>query len=292
MIALLPVAAGGEARGRGRRWRRWFRDGRIVVGGLIVAAIAGLALLAPYVVIRQPAIDLQEALQRPNPAHLFGTDQLGRDLLSRVMFAGQTSLFVGLVSVTGSLIIGIPFGLASGYAGGRTDLLVMRLVDILQAFPGLLLAIAVIAILGPGILNMMLAIGISASPLFARLLRASVLEVKNEEFVMAARAMGGTDLRIITKHVLPNSLAPLIAQSTLRLGSAILTSASLSFLGLGVQPPQPEWGAMMSEARQYFVSAPHVIVFPGLAIILCVLGFNLLGEALSDRIDPRLTGSH
>jgi len=264
----------------------------VAVGVLIVAGIASLAAMAPYLALRQPTqIDLQQTLERPGPAHPFGTDQLGRDLLSRVVFAGRTSLVVGVVSVATSLAIGVPLGLVSGYSGGRADLLAMRFVDVLQAFPGLLLAIAVIAILGPGILNMMLAIGVSASPLFARLLRASVLEVKGEEFVDAARATGGTDLRIMLRHVLPNALAPLIAQSTLRLGSAILTSASLSFLGLGVQPPQPEWGAMVSEARQYFVSAPHLIVFPGLAIILCVLGFNLLGEALSDRIDPRLANA-
>jgi peptide/nickel transport system permease protein len=271
-----------------RLW--WLRDARVVVGIVLVAGITCSAIFAPYVSIRQPMqIDLGRALQTPALTHPFGTDSLGRDLLSRVLFAGRTSLVVGLVSVATSLVLGIPLGLIAGYAGGRVDLLAMRFVDVLQAFPGLLLAIAVIAILGPGILNMMLAIGISASPLFARLLRASVLEVKSEEFVDAARAIGGTDLRIMGRHIFPNALGPLIAQSTLRLGSAILTSASLSFLGLGVQPPQPEWGAMVSEARQYFVSDPYLIAFPGLAILLSVLGFNLLGEALSDRIDPRLT---
>jgi len=286
------AAASAWSRSRHRRRPWWLRDTRVAVGVLIVAGIASLTAMAPYLALRQPTqIDLQQTLERPGPAHPFGTDQLGRDLLSRVVFAGRTSLVVGVVSVATSLAIGVPLGLVSGYSGGRADLLAMRFVDVLQAFPGLLLAIAVIAILGPGILNMMLAIGVSASPLFARLLRASVLEVKGEEFVDAARATGGTDLRIMLRHVLPNALAPLIAQSTLRLGSAILTSASLSFLGLGVQPPQPEWGAMVSEARQYFVSAPHLIVFPGLAIILCVLGFNLLGEALSDRIDPRLANA-
>ncbi len=286
------TAAPGWPGSHRRRRPWWLRDTRVAVGVLIVAGIASLAAVAPYLALRQPTqIDLQQTLERPGPAHPFGTDQLGRDLLSRVVFAGRTSLVVGVISVATSLAIGVPLGLVSGYSGGRADLLAMRFVDVLQAFPGLLLAIAVIAILGPGILNMMLAIGVSASPLFARLLRASVLEVKGEEFVDAARATGGTDFRIMLRHVLPNALAPLIAQSTLRLGSAILTSASLSFLGLGVQPPQPEWGAMVSEARQYFVSAPHLIVFPGLAIILCVLGFNLVGEALSDRIDPRLANA-
>ncbi|MEZ4667788.1 MAG: ABC transporter permease [Anaerolineae bacterium] len=220
--------------------------------------------------------------------HLMGLDLNARDLFSRLVFGAQTSLRVGIASVMFSIIIGSTLGLISGYAGSWTDNLIMRFMDVLLAFPSLLLAITIVTIKGPGIENALLAIAIVSIPVYARLIRASVLAVKEYEFVTAERALGASAIRIIFAQILPNTLTPLIVQGALGIGGAVLETASLSFLGLGAQPPLPEWGQMLSEGRNYVFTAPHLVFFPGLAIMLTVLGFNLLGDGLRDALDPRL----
>jgi peptide/nickel transport system permease protein len=217
-----------------------------------------------------------------------GQDQVGRDILTRVMYGGRLSLLVGFIAVGIAIVIGAPLGLVAGYVGGAMDLLLMRVVDLMMAFPGILLAILVVAVLGPGIQNVMLAVGVSGVPLYLRLMRASTLSVRQAEYVEAARVLGQTTPRILLSHIAPNCLAPLVVQATLRVGTAILTAASLSFLGLGVQPPTPEWGSMISEGRTYITTAPHMTIFPGMTIMLAVLGFNMLGDALNDALNPRL----
>jgi ABC-type dipeptide/oligopeptide/nickel transport system permease subunit len=265
--------------------------GRVeVVAGLVILGVLGTcALAAPVLAPYLPtAIDLAGAGAPPSARYWLGQDQVGRDILTRVIYGARLSLLVGLIAVGIGLGVGGPVGLAAGYAGGLADLLVMRLVDVMMAFPSILLAILVVAVLGPGLENAMIAVGIAAIPLFARLMRASVLGVKDIEYVVAARALGQSTAWIVARHVTPNCLAPLVVQATLRTGTAILTAASLSFLGLGVQPPTPEWGAMVSEGRTYITTAPHITIFPGLAIVITVLGFNVLGDALNDRLNPRL----
>ncbi|HEX6989270.1 MAG TPA: nickel transporter permease [Bacillota bacterium] len=275
--------------GRARSLRRLLRDVNAVVGGGLVLAFLIVALLAPWISPHDPVQnDLANSMRPPGGEHLLGTDNLGRDILSRIIHGARISMLVGLIAVGVALAIGIPVGLAAGYLGGRFDTIAMRCIDILLAFPDLLLAILIMSILGPNLGNAMIAVGIASVPIYARLLRSSVLSVREEEFVEAARAAGVGHLRIMFRHILPNCLSPLIVQSTLRIGSAILTAATLSFLGLGAQPPTPEWGAMVSGGRDFLVSAPHLSLFPGLAILLCVLGFNLFGDALNDYLNPRL----
>lgn len=219
--------------------------------------------------------------------HLLGTDEQGRDLLSRLIHGAWISLFIGLISVGIGVSVGVPVGAISGYLGGTFDIVVQRVVDIMLAFPGILLAIVLVATFGTGLTNVMIAVGIASIPVYARLVRGSVLAIKGNEFVEAARAMGRRQMPTLFRHVLPNVLAPIIVQSSLQMAIAILFAAGLGFLGLGARPPQPEWGLMLARGREYLAVAPHVATFPGLAIVMVVLGFNLVGDALRDALDPK-----
>ena len=259
------------------------------IGLIIIAILIITAIFAPYIAPYGPTDgELVNRVQAPSGQNLLGTDSQGRDILSRIIYGSRISIEIGLISVGIALVIGTILGAVSGYYGGIIDIVVMRFVDIMMAFPSVLLAIAIMAVLGPSLDNAMIAIGIVNIPTFARIVRSSVLSVKAVEFVEAARAVGASDFRIIFLHILPNCLAPIIVQSTMSIGSAILEAAGLSFLGLGAQPPAPEWGAMLADARQFIATAPWVALFPGLAIVFTVLGFNLLGDGLRDALDPRL----
>ena len=257
--------------------------GLVVLAVLIVAAVLG-ARIAPY---GFNAIDVPNRLQPPSPAHPFGTDDLGRDVFSRVLLGARTSLLVGFVAVGISLTAGTLLGLLAGFYGGRFDDLIMRGMDVLFAFPAMLMAIAVLAILGPGTINAMVAIGIVYTPIFARVTRGSVLTLREDVHVRAARSLGAGDARLLGVHILPNALAPIIVQTSVSLAFAILSEAALSFLGLGTQPPNPSWGRMLAEGRGFIQQAWWIAVFPGLAIFFTVLSFNVLGDALRDALDPR-----
>jgi len=248
-----------------------------------VALFAGV--LAPYSPIEQHAKD---RLQEPNPNYLLGTDEFGRDILSRLMHGATNSLRIALMSVTLACLLGATLGMTSGYIGGVFDNAMMRVMDLFFAFPAILLALTIVAALGPGAFNTILAISVVYTPIFARVARGPVLSLKNMEFVQAAQAIGTRHPRILLRHVLPNALAPIIVQITLALSWAMLTEAGLSFLGLGTIPPAPSWGSMLSESRKMMEIAPWMAVFPGLAIMLGVLGFNMLGDGLRDALDPRL----
>jgi peptide/nickel transport system permease protein len=257
--------------------------GLIVLALLLLTSVLGRAV-APY---EENAVDVLGRLQGPSWAHPFGTDELGRDVLSRVLVASRVSLLVGLVSVGIALTAGVVLGLVAGFYGRWVDDVVMRAMDVLFAFPAILLAIAILAVLGPGSTNVMIAIGVVYTPIFARITRASVLSVREEVYVRAARSLGVGDLRLLRLHVLPNVLAPIIVQTSLSLAFAILSEAALSFLGLGVQPPDPSWGRMLFEGRGFVEQAWWMGVFPGAAIFLTVLSFNVVGDALRDALDPR-----
>ena len=230
----------------------------------------------------------REALQPPGAQFVLGSDQFGRDVASRVLHGARVSLLVGVISVSIAVGLGAPIGLVSGYYGGRLDALIMRVIDVMLAFPGILLALAIVSVLSPGLGNVMIAVGLSAVPGYARLVRATVLSAREHLYVEAARALGGRDGAILVRDILPNVVAPLIVTATLGLGGAILSAAALSFLGLGSQPPQPEWGRMLSEGRDYLREAWWISTFPGLGILLTVLAMNLVGDGLRDVLDPRL----
>jgi peptide/nickel transport system permease protein len=259
-----------------------------VAGLAVVAFFAFVALAAPWLAPHDPLATSWSAVrQAPDAAYLFGADELGRDVLSRVIWGARASILAGVVSVTISLTLGVPLGMLSGYLGGWTDALISRVVDAMLACPFLILAIALAAFLGPSLTNAMIAIGVSATPVFIRLTRAQVLSAKTEEYVEAARALGNPHLRIALRHILPNIVAPLIVQATLAIAAAIIAEASLSFLGLGQQPPAPSWGSMLNTAKNYVDQAPWMAIWPGLSIFLLVLSFNLLGDGLRDALDPR-----
>jgi len=269
---------------------RQLRRSRLALPGLaivLVFIIGGVfaPLLAPYDPYKN---DLMNVLTPPSAEHWFGTDELGRDLFSRILFGARISLVEGLFSVALAMAIGVPIGIVSGYLGGRTDAVIMRVIDVLLAFPGVLLAIVIISILGPGLTNAIIAVAIYTVPIFARLARGSTLTVKDEPYVEAARAAGLSDLRILARHIFPNISATLFVMMTLRVAIAILTAASLSFLGLGAQAPLPEWGAMLANSRNAMLIAPHVALFPGLATILLVFGLNLFQDGLRQVLDPKL----
>ncbi|HEX9479143.1 MAG TPA: ABC transporter permease [Methylomirabilota bacterium] len=260
-----------------------------LVGFVILAALAAMALAAPWISARDPIRTApREALQAPGARFVFGSDQFGRDVASRVLHGARVSLLVGLISVSIAVGLGAPLGLVSGYYGGRLDALIMRVMDVMLAFPGILLALAIVSVLSPGLGNVMIAVGLSAVPGYARLVRATVLSAREHLYVEAARALGRRDGGILVRDILPNVVAPLIVTATLGLGGAILSAAALSFLGLGSQPPQPEWGRMLSEGRDYLREAWWISTFPGLGILLTVLAMNLVGDGLRDVLDPRL----
>ena len=259
-----------------------------VAGGLIVSTLLMVAVLAPVIAPYDPLEQhLYQRLQPPSWEHLMGTDDFGRDIFSRVVFGSRISVRIGLICISIALSAGVAMGVAAGYWGGLVDMAIMRLVDLMLAFPSILLAIAVVAVLGPGIDNVMVAVSIVLIPQFARLVRASVLTVREMAYVEAARALGTGDWRIIARSILPNCVAPLIIQTSLSLATAILDAAGLSFLGLGAQPPTPEWGAMLNSGRELLVKAPWVMTFPGLAIFAVALGFNLFGDGMREALDPR-----
>ena len=269
-------------------WQRLRKNRLSIVGSVLIGGFLLLAFAAPLIAPADPmAQALYNRLSPPTFEHPFGTDDFGRDILSRVIYGARISLRVGVFAVLIALILGTCIGVVAGYWGGWIDQILMRLMDLLLAFPSILLAIGIVAILGPGLENAMLAVGIVAMPQYARLVRASVLTVRETDYVMAARALGASDWRILCVAVLPNCLAPLIVQATLGLATAILDAAGLSFLGLGAQPPTPEWGAMLSQGRELIVRAPWVLTFPGGAIFFTVLAFNLVGDGLRDALDPK-----
>jgi peptide/nickel transport system permease protein len=269
-----------------RRNRLAVGGGAIILVFLIMAVFAGQ--ISPYDPLDQDWSSVQHA---PSGEHLLGTDELGRDSLSRIIHGSRISMTIGVVSVSIGLLFGVAVGLLAGYSGGILESLLMRAMDIMLAIPYVLLAIAIVAILGPGLWNTMIAIGIVTVPQFARVVRSSVIEIKTSSYVEAARAVGAGNARIMVRHILVNSLSPIIVQSTLTIASAILNAAALGFLGLGAQPPVPEWGAMLSDGRLLLLVSPWIVTFPGIAIMLSVLGFNLLGDGLRDALDPRLHGN-
>ncbi|MDQ7827409.1 MAG: ABC transporter permease [Armatimonadota bacterium] len=260
--------------------------GAVVVLGYVLAAVAA-PLLAPHPPLAQ---SLDHRLEPPQPGHPLGLDQLGRDIASRLLFGARLSLLVGLVVVALGGSLGTAVGVLAGFAGGRIDHVLMRITDVFFAFPPLILAMAIAAALGPSLVNAMVAIALVTWPVYARLSRAQTLVLRRQEFVEAARAVGASDLRVITRHLLPNTLSPLIVQASFNMGEAILIAAGLSFIGFGAQPPTPEWGVMISEGRDYITTQWWVPTFPGLAILFAVTGFNLVGDGLRDLLDPRLRG--
>jgi len=274
---------------RARTWKAFRRNRPAMAGMIILAALIIMAIAAPLLSSYDPAgQELGQALQTPSLSHPFGTDHLGRDILARILYGARISLFIGVMAVALGLAIGVPLGLISGYFGGWVDIIVQRIADVMLAFPAILLALSLAAVLGVGLQNVIIAVGISVVPIFMRLARGSVLSIREQTYVEAARALGGSDLRIIRSHVLPNSLAPLTVQATLSVGITILIAAGLGFLGLGVQPPTPEWGSMLGEGRQYVFNASYMATFPGLAIAVSVLAFNLVGDGLRDALDPHM----
>lgn len=274
-------------------WRRLGKNKAAVTGGVLIVFIIIMAFLGPWIIttftdFRPNQTDLVNKLQGPSAAHWFGTDSYGRDIFTRVIFGTKLTLYVGFFSVFIGGVIGVVFGIVSGYYGGRIDTIIMRLMDVLLAFPGILLALAIVAVLGGSLTNVIIAVGIFSVPAFARVVRGSTLSVRKLEYIDAVRALGASDFRIIFKHILPNIMSPIIVQASLRIATAILTGAGLAFLGLGAQPPAPEWGAMLNEGRQYMFEAGHVALFPGLMIVLVVLAFNIFGDGVRDALDPKM----
>lgn len=260
--------------------------GAVIILLFILTALAG-PTFAPHEPLKQNLIN---NYQNPSREHLLGTDSLGRDILSRIIYGARISLMISLISVSCSVLIGLLLGVISGYYGKWPETIIMRFMDLLLAFPGLLLALVIVAILGQGIVNTMIAISIFTIPYLTRIIRASVLSIKETEYIEACRAGGVPDYRIILYHIIPNSISPVIVQGTLNLGTAILTASGLSFLGLGVQPPHPEWGAMLSNSRDLIRATPVAAIAPGIAITLVVLSFSLMGDGLRDALDPKLKG--
>ena len=270
-------------------WRRLRRNKAALVGMTVVVLLVVVAILAPVLAPYDPnQTNMTQRLKGPSSAHPLGTDNFGRDMLSRVIYGSRISLYVGFVAVGIGAIFGGILGAICGYYGGRLDNFIMRCMDVLLAIPQIILAIAIVGALGTSLLNLMIAVGISQLPRYARVVRASALTVRGQEFVEAAKAVGASDARIIIENILPNCMAPIIVQSTLGVAQAILSAAALSFLGLGIQPPTAEWGSMLSSGRQFLRQAPYLTFFPGLAISIVVLALNIFGDGLRDSLDPKL----
>lgn len=270
-------------------WRRLKHNKAAITGLVVLLILIFVAVFADFIAPYGPDDqDLQATFQKPNRTHIMGTDNLGRDIFSRIIYGAQVSLQVGLLAVGIALIIGSILGSIAGFYGGVVDNIIMRFIDILLAIPPILLAISIVAALGTELKYVMIAVGIGSIPSYARIIRASVLSLRDQEFIEAARAVGANDFRLITKHIIPNSMAPLIVQATIGVAGAILAAAGLGFIGLGIQPPQPEWGAMLNNGRHYIRDYPHMTAFPGLAIMITIFALNLLGDGLRDALDPRL----
>ncbi|TCR66467.1 ABC transporter permease subunit [Bosea sp. BK604] len=270
-------------------WRRFRRRHTALLAAAVIVLIVLAAVFAPYIAPYDPAAaDYDALLQGPTLAHLAGTDSYGRDIFSRILWGGRVSLAVGLISALAGGFVGTMMGLVSGWSGGWVDAVLMRLCDVLFAFPGLLLAIAVVALLGPGVGNVIWAVAVFSVPVFARLVRGSTLVLKQAQYVQAARSIGVSRFKLILYHILPGALPAVIVYMSLRIGSAILVGAALSFIGLGAQPPSSEWGAMLADGRSYLGVADHLTLFPGLAIFVVVLSFNVLGDGLRDALNQKL----
>ncbi len=297
-----------EAEGPWRRaWRQFLRQRSAIIGMIMIGVLAFTAIFAPLIAPHDPIgvlLGKEEGIKKRSgpcihmlgcpaeqPQHIMGVDGNFRDLFSRIIYGARLSLLIGFVTVAISLTIGTFLGALAGFIGGWFDNVVMRILDVVLAFPFLLLAIAIVSVLGPGLMNAMLGIAIVSVPAYARVIRASVLSAREEDYVLAARTVGASPAKILFGHIMPNAISPLIVQATLGIGTAILEVAALSFMGLGAQPPTPEWGSMLSAERNQVFTAPHLVFFPGLAIMLTVLGFNLIGDGLRDALDPRLKRS-
>lgn len=272
--------------------RRLWRSKNVVLGAGILLVILTLTTVAPMISPYDPVeVNPRARLQPPSLEHPFGTDDFGRDVFTRVLYGGRVSLLVGLISISIACTLGTALGIIAGYYGGITDIVIMRLMDMMLAFPGILLALAIVAILGKSLPNVMIAVGISTIPVFTRIVRGSTLSTREMDYITAARALGSSSNRIMWRHVLPNVITPVIVVATNGIAGAIIAGAALSFLGLGAQPPTPEWGIMLSEGRVYLRAATWITTFPGLAIMVTVLAINLLGDGLRDVLDPRLKKS-
>ena len=266
------------------------RKNKVAMAGLIVmAAECLLALLSPWIIpYDYTAMDMANCLKGPTAAHLFGCDDMGRDIFSRVLYGGRFSISIGIIAVSISTVFGIMIGSVAGYFGGQVDNVIMRFLDIIQAIPGMLLMIVISAVLGPGFINTVIALSVGSIPGMARMLRAQMMKERDNEYIEAAQSINCGRVRIIVNHLIPNCISPLIVQATMGVAQTITMAAGLSFIGLGVQPPTPEWGAMLSGSRQFMRQAPHLVIFPGLAIAVTVLALNLLGDGLRDALDPKL----
>jgi peptide/nickel transport system permease protein len=284
-----PVPTTHGARRTYRAWRRFARNRAALIGLAILVLFVMIGLAAPLATTYNPeATRIEDKLLAPSPAHLLGTDHLGRDILARLAYGARYSLLIGFAAVALGLAVGLPLGAVSGFYGGWLDLVIQRVIDVLVSFPGFLLALSLVAVLGVGIDNVIIAVGLGVVPAFVRLVRASALSIRGRDYVVASQVAGARGPSIIWRHVLPNAMPPVIVQATLGLGSTLLTAAGLGFLGLGVQQPTPEWGSMLGEGRTYIFSNPNLATFPGLAIFMTVLAFNLAGDGLRDALDPLL----
>src|SRR5690625_192584 len=270
-------------------FRKLRKNKAAMVGGFLILFFIVVAIAGPYFTPYQPeTTDVVNKLQPPTADHWFGTDHHGRDIFSRIIHGMSLTLYVGFFSVILGATAGVVLGIIAGYYGGRIDAFIMRCMDVLLAFPGILLALAIVSVLGGSLQNVIIAVAVFSIPVFARIVRGSTLETRKLEYIDAIKALGASDFRIIFKHILPNVSSPIIVQATLNIATAVLTASGLSFLGLGAQPPTPEWGAMLADGRNYLYNAPHVAFFPGVMIVFVVLAFNILGDGLRDALDPKM----